>query len=113
MNNIAPRTYDCFAYIINKDILGKDMKEEFEHQKRQNQVELIENGDHKDQFNQMTDFDKFKISMIKYELGLTIIKNLVEIVHFSQLVILRGLNISFLCHFYVSKQFVSSFFNMY
>ena len=43
----------------------------------------MENGNQNDQFNQMTDFDKFKITMIKYELGLTILRNVVEIVHFS------------------------------
>lgn len=42
-----------------------------------------------------------------------LINTFVQIIHFTQLLILRGMNISFMCHFYVSKTVVQQVFNCY
>ena len=45
LSNIAPQTNECILYLINKDILGKNMKEIYENQKRQELIDDLDNND--------------------------------------------------------------------
>ena len=67
---LTPSNLECFMFIFNKDVLGKDMQELQEMQQKLNQLNNltaasspIEENTAQNNAN-LTDYDQFKISMI-------------------------------------------------
>ena len=100
-NNIAhhniPDALESLVYLVNKDILSKDMSN---HKWDSNHVEI-------------SDFDEFKISKIQHEFILNLFIDMLQVLNFMLLLCVKGLNVNLFSHVAIGKTLVSSYLKLY
>ena len=111
-----PSSYDSLIYVLRSEFLGqhhtfnfeknRDVKSSLEEFAEQD--ELVANGEEEGQkagaiSKQLAvkDNDKAKIDLIKSEFLLDFLADLVNLLHLSLLIIIRGLNVSLFNHFFL------------
>ena len=97
----VPSFWDCITYLINKDILGKDMillHEESMTKKRSQDSYLKTNQN----------FDEYKIHMIQYEFIMNFFINVLNVWHYLLLLAIKGMNLNLFSHVAIGKTLIQS-----